>query len=81
MRGNSVLTDVDASIRRGTVQATRNAGKVVGPQLSKSLVIYYIFFYWLGSRTSDHEKCRDRCGCVMGFEGWSSSAKKCKEGE
>ena len=34
-----------------------------------------------GSRTTYREKCRDRCGCVMGIEGWSSGEKKCMEGK
>ena len=36
-RGNNALTDADASIQRGTVQATRNAGKVGDQNFQKAL--------------------------------------------
>ena len=36
-RGNNALTDADVSIQKGTVQATRNAGKVGDQNCQKAL--------------------------------------------
>ena len=76
-----------ARIPRGGVLEPGNVGKV-----SKYRTTNYLFTLqlqkkyvtkignFLGSTTQDGDRCPDRCGCEKGTEGWSSSAKKCMEG-
>ena len=76
------MTDVDVCIRRVGVPATRNV-ELVRRWLysSTGLLFFNILICVIGSTTGAQEKCLDRCGCNMGLEGWSSSAKQCEDGK
>ena len=54
-------------------------GEKVAIFLNRPSVLILICF--IGSTTGAQEKCLDRCGCNMGLEGWSSSAKQCEDGK
>ena len=81
------LIDVAARIPRGGALEPGNVGKVgTGPQTTillfsfKQRICLTKIGHSLGSTTQDGDRCPDRCGCEKGTEGWSSSAKKCMEG-